>query len=175
MLSYCGDMSYTQTLFPNIAGHRTREEAEGGAEYLLLSVVEALLGGKCNPEIRMLGCSVLAPRCEKDAALRPCRSACEAVRARCARAFEAIEMNWPYFLDCDRFFAGEHEGCHDPLEGLHGETARALPWRRPPGGAEVAARLRFRGESPFRPRPDPRASCLFSLHGEPQKGFLRAP
>ncbi|XP_011604961.1 carboxypeptidase Z [Takifugu rubripes] len=119
MLSYCSDMSYTETMFPNLAGHRTREETEGGAEYLLLSVVEALLGGKCNPEIRMLGCSVLVPRCEKDVALKPCRATCQAVRARCVHAFEAIEMNWPYFLDCDRFFAGEQEGCYDPLEGLH--------------------------------------------------------
>lgn len=126
MLSYCSDMSYAQTVFPNLAGHRTREEAEGGAEYLLLSVVEALLGGTCNPDIRMLGCSVLVPRCEKDAALKPCRSTCEAVRARCSRAFEAIEMNWPYFLDCDRFFVDEQEGCYDPLEGLHGENSEAF-------------------------------------------------
>uniref|UniRef100_A0AAZ3QP75 Peptidase M14 domain-containing protein n=1 Tax=Oncorhynchus tshawytscha TaxID=74940 RepID=A0AAZ3QP75_ONCTS len=27
-------------------------------------------------------------------------------------------MAWPYFLDCDRFFAGEQEGCHDPLAPL---------------------------------------------------------
>lgn len=123
MLSYCSDMSYTQTMFPNIAGHRTREETEGATEYLLLSVVEALLGGKCNPEIRMLGCSVLVPRCEKDGILKPCRSTCEAVRARCIHAFEAIDMNWPYFLDCDRFFLSEQEGCYDPLEVLHGENS----------------------------------------------------
>lgn len=128
MLSYCGDMSYTETAFPNLAGHRTREETEGGAEYLLLSVVEALLGGKCNPEIRMLGCSVLVPRCEKDVVLKPCRAACQAMRARCIHAFEAIEMNWPYFLDCDRFFASEQEGCYDPLEGLHGEISTLKPW-----------------------------------------------
>ena len=52
-------MSYTQTMYPNILGHKTREDAEAGAEYLLMSVVESLLGGECNPEIRMLGCSVL--------------------------------------------------------------------------------------------------------------------
>lgn len=124
LLSYCSDMSYTQTMFPNIAGQRSREETEAGAEYLLLSVVETLLGGQCNPEIRMLGCSVLVPRCEKDLVLTPCRSTCEAVRARCSRAFQAIEMNWPYFLECDRFFVGEQEGCYDPLDGLHGEDSR---------------------------------------------------
>lgn len=115
-------MSYTQTMFPNILGHKTREDAEAGAEYLLMSVVESLLGGECNPEIRMLGCSVLVPRCEKEKVLKPCRTTCETVRKRCSHAFEAIEMAWPYFLDCDRFFVGDQEGCYDPLEGLRGEN-----------------------------------------------------
>lgn len=120
LLSYCDDMAYPQTMFPNILGHKTREDAESGAEYLLVSVAESLLGGVCNPDIRMLGCSVLAPRCEKEKVLKPCRAACEAVRKRCGHAFEGIDMAWPYFLDCDRFFASEQEGCYDPLEGLRG-------------------------------------------------------
>ncbi|KAM6959746.1 carboxypeptidase Z-like [Tautogolabrus adspersus] len=118
LLSYCDDMPYTQTMFPNILGHKTREDAEAGAEYLLMSVVESLLGGECNPEIRMLGCSVLAPRCEKAKVMKPCRSTCEAIHTKCSHAFEAIEMAWPYFLDCDRFFVSEQEECYDPLEGL---------------------------------------------------------
>lgn len=120
LLSYCEDMAYTQTMFPNIIGHKTREEAEAGAEYLLLSVSESLLS-ECNPEIRMLGCSVLAPRCEKEKVLKPCRTTCEAVHKKCSHAFEAIDMAWPYFMDCDRFFVSEQEGCYDPLEGLTGE------------------------------------------------------
>ncbi|KAK6323142.1 carboxypeptidase Z-like [Coregonus clupeaformis] len=118
MMNYCDDMSYTHTMFPNILGHRTREEAELGPEYLLLSVVHNLLNGECTPDIRMLGCSVLVPRCEKEKVLKPCRSTCEAVRKNCHHAFEGIEMAWPYFLDCDRFFVSDQEGCYDPLEGL---------------------------------------------------------
>ncbi|XP_049424744.1 carboxypeptidase Z-like isoform X2 [Epinephelus fuscoguttatus] len=118
LLSYCDDMSYSQTMFPNTLGHKTREDAEAGAEYLLMSVAESLLGGECNPEIRMLGCSVLVPRCEKNKVLKPCRTTCETVRTRCSHLFEGIEMAWPYFLDCDRFFVSEQEGCYDPLEGL---------------------------------------------------------
>lgn len=30
-------------------------------------------------------------------------------------------MAWPYFLDCDRFFASDQEGCFDPLAGLKGK------------------------------------------------------
>nr|XP_020480058.1 carboxypeptidase Z-like isoform X2 [Monopterus albus] len=126
LLSYCDDMPYTQTMFPNILGHKTREDAEAGTEYLLLSVAESLLGGACSPEIRMLGCSVLAPRCEKEKVLKPCRTACEAVQKKCSHAFEAIEMAWPYFLDCDRFFVGEQEGCFDPLEGLSAQDVDAF-------------------------------------------------
>ncbi|XP_069579007.1 carboxypeptidase Z-like [Brachyistius frenatus] len=144
LLSYCDDMAYSQTMFPNLLGHKAREDAEAGAEYLLVSVVESLLGGECNPEIRMLGCSVLAPRCEGAKVLKPCRSACEAVRAKCSHAFEGIDMAWPYFLDCDRFFVSEEEGCHDPLEGLRAgqeEEADATLEMLPP--QESATTMQF--------------------------------
>lgn len=121
LLSYCDDMSYTQTMFPNLLGHKTRHDAESGAEYLLMSVVESLLGGECNPDIRMLGCSVVAPRCENGKVLKPCRSTCESVLKRCGHAFDQIRMAWPYFLDCDRFFVSDEEGCYNPLEGLRGQ------------------------------------------------------
>lgn len=124
VLSYCEDMPYPQTMFPNILGHKTREDVDTSAEYLLISVVDSLLGGQCNPEIRMLGCSVLTPRCEKNAVLRPCRSTCEAVHKKCQHAFEAIRMAWPYFLDCDRFYASNEEGCYDPLEDLKGNKLK---------------------------------------------------
>ncbi|XP_047462579.1 carboxypeptidase Z-like [Mugil cephalus] len=124
MLSYCDDMPYTKTMFPNIVGHKTREDAEAGAEYLLISVAESLLASECNPEVRMLGCSVLAPSCEKGKVLRPCRSACEATHKKCSHAFDKLEMAWPYFLDCDRFFVSDEEGCYDPMEGLREQQAQ---------------------------------------------------
>lgn len=126
MFSYCTDMTYTQTMFPNTLGHRAREEAEASAEYMLMSVAETLLGGECNPDIRMLGCSVLSPRCEKAKLLKPCRSTCEEVHKKCSHVFDGIDMAWPYFLDCDRFFFSEEEGCYDPLVGLKGEEIRWL-------------------------------------------------
>ncbi|KAG7267671.1 hypothetical protein CRUP_024463 [Coryphaenoides rupestris] len=98
-------MDYTTTIFPNILGHRTQPDAEAGAEYLLLTVIHGLLNGECSPDIRLVGCSVLAPRCHRDRVAKPCRSACEELRRNCGHAFESIDMAWPYFLDCDRFFA----------------------------------------------------------------------
>ncbi|KAG9342508.1 hypothetical protein JZ751_016511 [Albula glossodonta] len=125
-LGYCDDMPYDMTIFPNILDHRSRQEAEMGPEYLLLSVVHSLLKGECTPDIRMLGCSVLAPRCEDNVLMRPCRSTCESVRKGCAHAFEGIDMAWPYFLDCDRFFVSDEEGCYDPLAALRERQEVAL-------------------------------------------------
>ncbi|KAL4640288.1 carboxypeptidase Z-like [Arapaima gigas] len=126
MLGYCNDLPYSKTRFPNLVGHKTRQETEMGAEYLLLSVVHSLLQGECTPDIRLLGCSVLAPPCQDNRVRKPCRSTCEAVQQSCAHTFENIEMAWPYFLDCDRFFAGEEEGCFDPLEILKAQQEIAL-------------------------------------------------
>ncbi|KAM5338536.1 carboxypeptidase Z isoform 2-T2 [Glossophaga mutica] len=119
-LSTCRDAAYSQTAFPTPLEHRTREAVEASSEYILLSVLHHLLEGQCNPDLRLLGCAVLAPRCEGGRARRPCRRVCQALREACQPAFDAIDMAWPYFLDCSRYFAGEEEGCHDPLERLRG-------------------------------------------------------
>ena len=79
-----------------------------------------LLEGQCNPDLRLLGCAVLAPRCEGGRVRRPCRHVCGALREACQPAFDAIDMAWPYFLDCGRYFSGPEEGCYDPLEKLRG-------------------------------------------------------
>lgn len=96
-------------------------DAESGPEYLLLSVIHGLLNGECSPDIRLVGCSVLASPCRDNKMIKPCRSTCEALRKDCAHTFEAIRMAWPYFLDCDRFFASDREGCFDPLAALRGK------------------------------------------------------
>ncbi|XP_019899186.2 carboxypeptidase Z isoform X2 [Esox lucius] len=128
-LAYCNDLDYSRTIFPNILGHQSRQEVESGPEYLLLSVIHGLLNGECSPDIRLLGCSVLAPLCKNQPSpspVKPCRSTCEAVKKGCGHAFEGIDMAWPYFLDCDRFFAGDEEGCYDPLARLRAKQEVSL-------------------------------------------------
>ncbi|XP_013034603.2 carboxypeptidase Z [Anser cygnoides] len=121
-LSSCTDVAYTQTMYPNFLDQKSREVIEYSSEYILISVLHNLLQGECNPDLRLLGCSVLAPQCEKDKVIKPCRHVCENLKKNCLPAFDAIDMAWPYFLDCDRFFAGEEEGCFDPLAKLRGEV-----------------------------------------------------
>lgn len=125
-LSSCTDVAYTQMVYPNFLDQKSREVIEYSSEYLLISVLHNLLQGECNPDLRLLGCSVLAPQCQKDKAIKPCRHVCENLKKNCLPAFDAIDMAWPYFLDCDRFFAGEEEGCFDPLAKLRGEEAALL-------------------------------------------------
>nr|XP_017500616.2 carboxypeptidase Z isoform X1 [Manis javanica] len=128
-LRTCGDTSYNQMAFPTLLEHRSLEAVESSSEYILLSVLHHLLEGQCNPDLRLLGCAVLAPRCECGRVRRPCRHVCESLREACQPAFDAIDMAWPYFLDCSLYFAREEEGCYDPLEVLRGslDTEEAPP------------------------------------------------
>ncbi|KAM8971833.1 carboxypeptidase Z isoform 2-T2 [Sarcophilus harrisii] len=119
-LLYCNDVSYNKTFYPNLLDQKSREVVEFSSEYILLSVIHNLLQGECNPDLRFLGCSILAPRCDAGRVMRPCRHVCESLRKSCQPAFDGIDMAWPYFLDCDRFFVSEEEGCYNPLEKLRG-------------------------------------------------------
>uniref|UniRef100_UPI00398E77FE carboxypeptidase Z n=1 Tax=Pristiophorus japonicus TaxID=55135 RepID=UPI00398E77FE len=114
-LSYCTGMSYSKIIFPNLIGQTSRAETELSAEYVLISVLDNLLNGECNIDLKLLGCSIIAPRCENHKILKPCRYACEALKRNCQHAFELVQMAWPYFMDCDRFFVSEEEGCYDPV------------------------------------------------------------
>ncbi|XP_014993476.3 carboxypeptidase Z [Macaca mulatta] len=133
-LRTCSDAAYNHTTFPTLLQHRSWEVVEASSEYILLSVLHQLLEGQCNPDLRLLGCAVLAPRCEGGRVRRPCRHICEGLREACQPAFDAIDMAWPYFLDCHLYFTSEDEGCYDPLEKLRGglEADEALPSGLPP-------------------------------------------
>ncbi|XP_074847812.1 carboxypeptidase Z [Carettochelys insculpta] len=121
-LGSCADVPYTKTMYPNLLDQKSREVVEFSSEYILMSVLHNLLQGECNPDLRLLSCSILAPPCDKDKVIKPCRHVCENLRKTCLPAFDTIDMAWPYFLDCDRFFVGEEEGCFDPLAKLRGDT-----------------------------------------------------
>lgn len=123
-LRTCSDAAYNHTTFPTLLQHRSWEVVEASSEYILLSVLHQLLEGQCNPDLRLLGCAVLAPRCEGGRVRRPCRHICEGLREACQPAFDAIDMAWPYFLDCHLYFTSEDEGCYDPLEKLRGKGRR---------------------------------------------------
>ncbi|XP_069782252.1 carboxypeptidase Z isoform X1 [Narcine bancroftii] len=114
-LSYCTGVSYSKIIFPNLIDQASRTEAEISPEYVLISVMDNLLQGECTFDLKLLGCSIIAPRCENNIILKPCRHSCEALKRDCQHAFEAIKMAWPYFMDCDRYFVSEEEGCYDPI------------------------------------------------------------
>lgn len=128
-LGSCSDVSYSKTSYPNLLDQKSRAVIEYSSEYILMSVLHNLLQGECNPDLRLLGCSVVAPKCQEGKVIKPCRHVCEGLRKHCLPAFDAIDMAWPYFLDCDRFFVSEVEGCFDPLVQLRGKSQSRCAWR----------------------------------------------
>uniref|UniRef100_A0A8D3BMQ0 Carboxypeptidase Z n=1 Tax=Scophthalmus maximus TaxID=52904 RepID=A0A8D3BMQ0_SCOMX len=56
------------------------------------------LNGECSPEIRLLGCAVLASPCKDDKMIKPCRSTCEALRKDCSHAFECAQISHVYSI-----------------------------------------------------------------------------
>lgn len=157
-LRTCSDATYNRTAFPTLLEHRSREAVESSSEYILLSVLHHLLEGQCNPDLRLLGCAVLAPRCEGGRVRRPCRRMCEALREACLPAFDAIDMAWPYFLDCGHYFASEEDGCYDPLEALRG---RGL-WG--PGGRTGQPSQSGMGPQPRPPEEASSAGAQLGMH-----------
>lgn len=129
-LGSCNDVSYSKMTYPNLLDQKTREAIEFSSEYVLVSVLHNLLQGECNPDLRLLSCSIMAPKCDNGTVAKPCRRVCESLKKNCLPAFDAIEMAWPYFLDCDRFFVDEAEGCFDPLEKLRGKRLEVISTRQ---------------------------------------------
>uniref|UniRef100_A0A8C3X4Z1 Carboxypeptidase Z n=1 Tax=Catagonus wagneri TaxID=51154 RepID=A0A8C3X4Z1_9CETA len=168
-LGTCSDAAYNRTAFPTLLEHRSREAVESSSEYVLLSVLHQLLEGQCNPDLRLLGCAVLAPRCQGGRVRRPCRHVCEALREACQPAFDAIDMAWPYFLDCGRYFLSREEGCYDPLEKLRGGPRG--PWRglrrgwSQAGGQVPRPRSRLGGL-----RVEPEVKLIGNIHGNEVAG-----
>uniref|UniRef100_A0A8C8WKF8 Carboxypeptidase Z n=1 Tax=Panthera leo TaxID=9689 RepID=A0A8C8WKF8_PANLE len=168
-LRTCSDVAYNHTAFPTLLGLRSREAVEASSEYILLSVLHHLLEGQCNPDLRLLGCAVLAPRCGDGRVHRPCRHVCEDLREACQPAFDAIDMAWPYFLDCGSYFASVEEGCHDPLEKLRGAwgpggCAGALGWDNRVTG------LRSPLRSLYLPQVEPEVKLIGNIHGNEVAG-----
>jgi len=98
----CANIAYNQTIFPNLLGHSTQEQA--GAEvhqfYPLVKV-------QCSPHLQAFLCSVYAPVCSIPGnPLPPCRSLCLAAQDGCVQLMNKFGFNWPENLACDTFPVG---------------------------------------------------------------------
>ncbi|CAL1612261.1 unnamed protein product [Knipowitschia caucasica] len=93
----CQDLSYSQTLVPNLLGHSSQREAA-----VQMSFFNSMVQTFCRVDIRLFLCLAYAPKCVRGEVQRPCRSFCQKAKDSCGN-MEHLNMNWPRELECHNF------------------------------------------------------------------------
>lgn len=101
----CTDMPYSETILPNVLGHKTQEDAS-----LEMHQFYPLVKVQCSPDLQPFLCSVYVPKCVLGRAQPPCRTRCERARAGCEPLMNKFGFLWPDALKCDAFTT---ESCED--------------------------------------------------------------
>ncbi|XP_040901254.1 uncharacterized protein LOC121186553 isoform X1 [Toxotes jaculatrix] len=94
----CKDLPYTETVLPNVLGHKTQEEA--GLE---IHQFAPLVKVECSPHLKSFLCSVYTPECVSGQARPPCRTLCEQARSGCEPLMNKFGFKWPETLRCEAF------------------------------------------------------------------------
>jgi len=93
----CKGVSYQQTVFPNLLGHTTQEDAglEVHQFYPLVKV-------ECSPHLKIFLCSLYTPECVDGWPRAPCRATCELARSGCEPLMTKFGFKWPDTLQCEK-------------------------------------------------------------------------
>lgn len=107
-ISYCSNLKYNVTTYPNMLGHRNAKEVQED----VISFRE-LVDAECYRLAYEFVCQVLQPSCKKgaveDEIVLPCRSFCRDFMAGCGSRLLA---KFKGLLDCSRFPEfGENSSC----------------------------------------------------------------
>ncbi|XP_026172379.1 uncharacterized protein LOC113136117 [Mastacembelus armatus] len=94
----CQDLSYNQTITPNLLGHASQREA-----VMKMSFFNSMVQTMCSADIRLFLCRVYAPQCVAGEVQRPCRSFCERARRGCEALMSGFGVSWPPELQCSSF------------------------------------------------------------------------
>ncbi|CAL8259012.1 unnamed protein product [Boreogadus saida] len=94
----CKEESYNQTVYPNLLGHSTQEDA--GRE---MHQFDSLVKTECSPHLRSFLCSVYTPECVDGRPRPPCLSTCELARDGCTPLMKEFGLQWPNTLRCENF------------------------------------------------------------------------
>ncbi|KAG7218388.1 hypothetical protein INR49_020421 [Caranx melampygus] len=94
----CKDLPYTDTVMPNVLGHKTQREAALEAQSY-----SPLVNFQCSPYMKSFLCSVYTPECVRGRAQPPCRKLCEQARSGCESVLNEFGFPWPEALRCDKF------------------------------------------------------------------------
>ncbi|KAM7382873.1 hypothetical protein PAMP_002571 [Pampus punctatissimus] len=87
----CIGLPYTETVMPNIFGHKTQEEAS-----LEVHQFFPLVKVECSPHLKAFLCSVYTPECVSGKARPPCRTLCEQARSGCEVLMKKFGFQWPF-------------------------------------------------------------------------------
>ena len=78
-IDMCKGLPYDTTVYPNLLGHKSQEEA--GRDIV---TYHPLVHIECSPDIKLFLCAFFTPVCTVlDRPLPPCRSLCESARRGC--------------------------------------------------------------------------------------------
>ncbi|XP_013880017.1 uncharacterized protein LOC106529207 [Austrofundulus limnaeus] len=95
---FCKDLPFTETILPNILGHKTQEDVT-----LEVHQFTPFVKVECSPDLKPFLCSVYVPRCFLGRAQPPCRTLCERARAGCESLMNKFGIEWPESLKCEAF------------------------------------------------------------------------
>ncbi|PWA23901.1 hypothetical protein CCH79_00010809 [Gambusia affinis] len=94
----CEDVSYTNTILPNILGHKSQQEAG-----LAINQFLPLIKVECSPHLKPFLCSAYIPKCVLGRPQAPCRTLCEKARSGCGRLMRTFGLPWPESLKCESY------------------------------------------------------------------------
>ena len=94
----CSDLSYTETVLPNVLGHKTQRDVDRDIQQF-----HPLVNMECSPHLKPFLCSVYTPECVSGKARAPCRTLCEQARANCEPLLNKFSFKWPEALRCEAF------------------------------------------------------------------------
>ncbi|XP_074509017.1 uncharacterized protein LOC141778565 isoform X2 [Sebastes fasciatus] len=92
----CRDLPYTETVFPNILGQKTQDEA--GLE---IHQFFPLIRLGCSTHLKPFLCSIYTPECVSGAPRPPCRTLCEHARSGCQPVMTKFGFQWPEIFRCE--------------------------------------------------------------------------
>ncbi|KAJ3598410.1 hypothetical protein NHX12_001920, partial [Muraenolepis orangiensis] len=114
----CKELPYNQTVYPNLLGHTTQEDA--GRE---VHQFDPLVKVKCSPHLKSFLCSVYTPECVNGRPRAPCRATCELARSGCEPLMVEFGFQWPERLRCENLTM---DACGKQVEEQSSRTCEAI-------------------------------------------------
>ena len=101
-INMCKGIPYNETIFPNLRGHDTQEEADQA-----MSGFYPLIKINCSADIQLFLCALYAPVCTMlNYPLPPCRALCLSAKRGCEEVMSQFDYPWPSYFDCNNFPVG---------------------------------------------------------------------